>query len=850
MTKQGLIKEIHVWASELQYWEQYLASKILDKQKIGEDEIKTAYSLFLEDNSLTNKTIKREVITLQGSEASEFIIDSNFALKEIKDIKGVNALKENQSVPISSGLTIIYGDNGVGKSGYIRLMNNAFVSRGDKNMVPNIYLSGKPPQPSCVFKFIAGDKEYELIYPDQRTKYEFSCYAVFDNWSSYAHLNEESEIQFMPNGIDFFDGFTKATEKVKTLLEIQYAASAPENPFLVYFEKETSTKKIIEELSGKTDIKIVKEKASLSKDEIEELEQLEKTLLELRKTDIQKKVKSLKQIKSLLEELLVDFNELNKYFSEAAIESYKKLIADYNFNKELSAKEGLTQFKTDKLKNIGSKEWKELIIAADEFAQTQHEKNKYPTKDDVCLLCQQPLSKEAGTLLESYWKYLSSNAEKEAVRMRKNIDDLQSDLKDLDMALLEKDGVIYQWLGDNFKPVLDSWVEKLSKINSLKKQINAALKAKQWNDEIKAAQIETKAISTIDKSIDGNIGQLNEADVTKKIKETEKKIDELKDRKKLTPLLSKIEDYVKKHAWAINAAKKTFTTRKITAKQKELFTKYVTDEYVEVFNKECKRLNAQFGIEISQRSQKGNTLKHLILKGKTPSAILSEGEQRAISLADFLAEIQMGNKNKGIIFDDPVNSLDHRRRQIIAERLIEEAKIRQVIIFTHDLTFLLALQALSEERNTDHVITTIRKISGTPGIINHSIPWLAANVKFRIKRLNEILQELKKTEKSGDVDKYCFDAKTWTGLLRETWERAIEEKLFNDAIQRLSPSIQTQRLEKAKFTPDLYKEIKKGMSECSNWVHDQARAINTPTPNTTELESFINDFMAFVRKLD
>ena len=78
-------------------------------------------------------------------------------------------------------------------------------------------------------------------------------------------------------------------------------------------------------------------------------------------------------------------------------------------------------------------------------------------------------------------------------------------------------------------------------------------------------------------------------------------------------------------------------------------------EYIKVFNLECKKLDANFNVEISQRAQKGNTLKHLDLKGHTPSQVLSEGEQHAISLADFLTEIQIGKKNKGIIFDDPVN---------------------------------------------------------------------------------------------------------------------------------------------------------------------------------------------------
>jgi hypothetical protein len=41
----------------------------------------------------------------------------------------------------------------------------------------------------------------------------------------------------------------------------------------------------------------------------------------------------------------------------------------------------------------------------------------------------------------------------------------------------------------------------------------------------------------------------------------------------------------------------------------------------------------------------------------------------------------------GIVFDDPVSSLDHMRREQIARRLAREAKVRQVNVFTHDLAF-------------------------------------------------------------------------------------------------------------------------------------------------------------------
>ena len=43
------------------------------------------------------------------------------------------------------------------------------------------------------------------------------------------------------------------------------------------------------------------------------------------------------------------------------------------------------------------------------------------------------------------------------------------------------------------------------------------------------------------------------------------------------------------------------------------------------------------------------------------AAILSEGEQRALSIACFFAESHVAGRKSAIIFDDPVTSLDHKR---------------------------------------------------------------------------------------------------------------------------------------------------------------------------------------------
>jgi hypothetical protein len=43
------------------------------------------------------------------------------------------------------------------------------------------------------------------------------------------------------------------------------------------------------------------------------------------------------------------------------------------------------------------------------------------------------------------------------------------------------------------------------------------------------------------------------------------------------------------------------------------------------------------------------------------------------------------------VFDDPVSRLDHFHRDGLAQRFADEGKTRQVIVFTHDVSFLVLL---------------------------------------------------------------------------------------------------------------------------------------------------------------
>ena len=98
-------------------------------------------------------------------------------------------------------------------------------------------------------------------------------------------------------------------------------------------------------------------------------------------------------------------------------------------------------------------------------------------------------------------------------------------------------------------------------------------------------------------------------------------------------------------------------------------------------------LNAPKIVNIVQRNAKISTLRKLQVAGVVANSVLSEGEQRAISLADFLTEVELNPNSIGVFFDDPITSQDHHRRERIAERLVDLAKRKQVVILHTILHF-------------------------------------------------------------------------------------------------------------------------------------------------------------------
>jgi hypothetical protein len=358
--------------------------------------------------------------------------------------------------------------------------------------------------------------------------------------------------------------------------------------------------------------------------------------------------------------------------------------------------------------------------------------------------------------------------------------------------------------------------------------------------------------------LDAQVVEMQRAADPAKRTESEKRLAELRARETLAAIRPKVLAEIERKGRlnAYDQCLKGTSTNGVTKLGGELTKKHVTDALTKSFAGELVRLGFT-ALELEVRTagaQKGVLYHQVQFKYATQanlSKIVSEGEGRCVALAAFLAEVQCAPHASTIVFDDPVSSLDHRWRQNVARRLVEEAKLRQVIVFTHELVFLHSLLTEADKQGVAHATQTVRRSrkDKLAGHVDEELPWDGLPTKKRIGVLRTLWQTADKVHRTQEDSDYSPLAVYLYGRLRQTWERALEEVLLGDVVQRFRQSIETQRLKNLNdITEDDLKTVKDGMDKSSKWEggHDHALAINEPFPEPVEIKADIDALEAFV----
>lgn len=387
----------------------------------------------------------------------------------------------------------------------------------------------------------------------------------------------------------------------------------------------------------------------------------------------------------------------------------------------------------------------------------------------------------------------------------------------------------------------------LSDADSLTGKIVACLNEKK-TEKIKSLNLH-RLISRIESrqnKVREEIGKLEELqkNLNRRSAELERAITELHDVKEFAKQRRNIEKYILCVQWIAkaNSISGKLNTKPITDLGSRAWKELVSSSFKKQFEKEVADLNAPT-VNLEFRGEYGSQMREKNLEGLTKiDDFLSEGEQKAVALSDFFAELSMHSKKAPVVFDDPATSFDHERKEKIAKRIVDESESRQVIVFTHDLMFAsnihdLVLNNSNNGIDTDKAIFHDLNAEGRRvGIVTEN--YYPGSVKLD-NYLPKIQTKITNAEQLNGEEK-IEAIKTAYGMLRKAVEKAVEERIFGGIITRWSERIQLLSESKATLDRPKLRKARDLHGEFSRYFegHDQSNEmIQHSIPNIDKLKT-------------
>lgn len=778
--------------------------------------------------------------------------------------RGVNALAENQTLAFSPQLTVVYGDNGAGKTGYIRILKNACRARGQEDILGNVVSGASPFSPIVAIRYKVGSEADSQEWTGASDNEFVSRVSVFDTQCAAVYLTEKTDVAFRPFGLDLFDKLVRICKTVRTKLEGEQRALAPSALTIIQSQVPDGTvvSKFLTNLSSLTKSDAVQALATLSEEEEARLAFLEKSLLDLLANNPEKLIKQLSLRVGRLQTLIQHLKEVDTALSADVVAAVFTARAEGRRKSEEAKRLREATVPEGLLAGTGSESWKTLWDSARQFSEElAYPEEKFPFIENGarCVLCQQSFEREAAHRLKQFQAFVASTTEQELRKMREDFSRLRKAFVELQSTTHAVDETVKE-IRIEHEALADAITAALVAFENRRKAIVAALaEDRDFSADISPSKSVIRKSEALLVEIEARIRTLRTSANPETQKRMTAEAQELRARKLLETHKQAVLDDIerRKRFAAFGVCIEETKTQAITQKSSSVTKIVVSQRLKKSFSNELVNLSFDH-IEVELRELGGadGVFYHKLAFKRAPGVelpkVVSEGEQRCLSIAAFFAELSTADDPSGIVFDDPVSSLDYQWRQAVARRLVQEAKSRQVIVFTHDVVFLLLLKQFASELGVEQMDQHVRFLSKGAGVCAQELPWVAMPIKKKIGYLKGGWQTADKLFREGHQDAYEKEAKYLYGLLREAWERALEEVLLAGLVERYRPNIQTQQVAQiADITPEDCKMVELSMTKCSKWItgHDQAAAARAPVPEPDELKADIESLEKWVKTI-
>lgn len=835
--KKEIVDFLWDWAGNSD-WAKLLVYKVVDNEssllKTDREEV---FKNFLQKAGL-----EKGLPTLAITKPSYSPTSKTIELSALSEVTGVNKLAKKQTITFAPNLTVIYGENGSGKTGYGRILKALGFSYDQNNTIlSNIF--GDAESQSAKIEFNANGNPETFTWVGENRNDDLSNISVFNNNCVQISLDGSRQLIVSPIGFHLFDLLSSELRALDGLLQekkneypVQISwienlnLNTPQQVFINALSKDSSDQKLIE-LSTFGD----EQERELTAKELE-LSKLNKVLLQneirglnAQRTDLNGIIEKVDQVKLVLNaDIWQQLITINKSIAELEKNTQKGIS-------EIASAKEIEFYETN--------EFKTFLSSAEAYIK-KIDKLDYPQNEDVCIYCRQPLETDAKELLENYRRLLNDKSKEMLVKLRKSKQALIDSVKGIDTVLKLNQPSFGNDDKDN--PIQPDELKTYNKgLEPLKKAFISGEVEEDSVFDFKYDEFK-HFISNKTTLLQDYLERKNEILTNIKTKEKEIKniISELKDRKYISTKADEIRKVIRNHKTLsiLNKNANSFSTNSISRKTSQAREELISQDFNNIFQEELKALRkSEMPIKLSFGTDRGKTKLNHKISNHQLLEILSEGEQKSIALAEFLTELQLDNIKAPVIFDDPVNSLDHKIIDSFAKRVIRLSEQRQVVIFTHSVLLFNSLLYLNSKlsfKHFSHKFYNAQKEYDFVGVITDAEEE-KNKVTLNIKKINNLINNKPKDRSEVEVAKEGF------GELRSAIELCIEHEIFNGTIQRYQKhislgkflQINTDGLGKHKETlNDMYER-------CCGYInaHSNPEQIcNDPT-----IEDLIADFEEF-----
>jgi len=831
-----MLDDVKVWLNNQHIWLQEAAYRILTKTSLSEMDISELIEIIKNQST----TEKKEFPT------TKIVQDNNIKLLSIGPVVGIDKLNSRKPLELGKdNLSVVYGQNGSGKSGYVRILKNVCGKPHILQLKSDVY-SEPPTKQSCLIKYFINDQSKEIEWnANTQPISDLSTVDIFDTNNGNFYLENETEVSYLPSELVFFTELVNTCEMVKIALNNEEQKLVPALPEIPENFKNTVCAGQYKNLQhNTTQSDLDKLLTFLEKDE------KEITLLKQRLSTEDPLTMAIKQraIKEQIENIKINIEELINAVNNESLNDIRQKLENFK-QKRKNADEGANVLNSiTKLDGVGNETWRALWEAARQYSTiSAYIGQTFPNIETGahCPLCHQELGDDAKERFQKFESFVQGSLEKEAKEAEKVFLDTIKDLPECQTEAVLTSMCQAAGLDDNTSKEIDTiFISFRVALENLKKHNIPD------NDSIDIQIVDEliKKLSDLSNNAEKSASQFEEDAKLFDRNKAQNELLELEARQWISQQKKAVEAEIKrlKEVEKYREWKKQADTTKITKEANVISEKLITQAYIDRFNDELKKLGASaITVElVKSKAEKGRNkykicLKNLVDSNTTPKEILSDGEKRIVSIAAFLADVTGHNVSTPFVFDDPISSLDQEYEEKVIERLVELSKDRQVIVFTHRLSFLSIIEDKVENLNSIHIYCTPW---GTTGELDDFSIDKKRPQDAMIFLRNERLSQARKAYKDKDINTYNYVMTATCSDFRKLIERFVEIFLLADVIQRHRRAINTkgkiQNLAKInKPDCDLIDDM---MSKYSCFEHSQSKESPVKLPTIEEIEEDIN----------